>query len=217
MAMGRRPYRRRSRSGGLKHVSEVLERLLQSREMQTRTKRQLCALVWPEIAGEIVAKVSHVSRVTRGTAYVCCESPTWAQELQQMEHCLLDRLAKRLGGRYVKKLRFSTTGADRRPPVRAAPTKPPKPAPEDLEREELPEQVMETLECVVQDVRDTEIRESLLGLLVAERKARQWRLRHGYHPCTVCGSLVYGSAPLCFPCEQRHRGHAPEGGSMDRV
>lgn len=202
------------RTGSLGHVSGIVEELLSRREMQSRTKQQLCALVWGEVVGRTLADVSRVSRVKRGTAYVCCDSAGWAHTLQQQEEKILEKLRKRLGGRYVKRLRFSTTGESKARVMRVARAEEPRPAPGELGQEELSRAELESVESVVRRVKDPEVRERLRRVLMTERKSRQWRLKHGYGACAGCGTPVAVEGRMCFACEHEHNADGDRGGSM---
>lgn len=61
--------------------------------------------VWPEVAGEAIAREAAPVAERGGTLTIACSSSVWAQELSLMAPVLIDKLNSRLRGGRVTRLR----------------------------------------------------------------------------------------------------------------
>jgi len=73
-------------------------------------KQKITRALWQEVAGIGFANKTAPMRVSEGTLFVRVASSVWAQELQQFEAVILDRLAKK--GIEIKSLRFVVSEVD---------------------------------------------------------------------------------------------------------
>ncbi len=85
------------------------------------------ARVWPEVAGEAIARRTEVKALKFHTAIIKVSSTMWIQELTAIKHAILTRLRERLGDDSVRDLRFVPGRLSRR-------RSKPRPRPRELRR-----------------------------------------------------------------------------------
>jgi len=196
------------------HIARALDELLEQSHLKTRAREQLCALVWKDAVGEAVASVSWVRRVKDGVGYVQCESPAWAQSLSLEQRGILQKLANLLGGPYITKLRFSTTGPQQEARQELVVKPAPQPAADELAAVQLTDAEVERIRQVAAEAPAGELRERLEAALIAREKDRRWKLAHGYQECRVCGNPFHGLGAACYACQWEGRSSAGrEGGT----
>ncbi|MDX6699003.1 MAG: hypothetical protein QOE65_2400 [Solirubrobacteraceae bacterium] len=71
--------------------------------------------VWPQVAGEVVAREAQPVSERAGTVTIACRSAVWAQELDLMSPELVERLNGALERPLVTSLRCTATPGRARP------------------------------------------------------------------------------------------------------
>jgi predicted nucleic acid-binding Zn ribbon protein len=71
--------------------------------------------VWPDAAGEVVAREAQPVSERAGVVTIACRSAVWAQELDLMSADLVARLNEALERPLVRSLRCTATGSGIRP------------------------------------------------------------------------------------------------------
>jgi predicted nucleic acid-binding Zn ribbon protein len=70
--------------------------------------------VWPQAAGEAVARQTRPIRMRNDVLHIAVSSPAWLQELSLLKPTLLANLKKILGGQCPRDLRFNLSETDLR-------------------------------------------------------------------------------------------------------
>ena len=77
-----------------------------SRRLRSRlTQRQAVAL-WPQIAGEAVARQAQALDIDRGTLHIHCDIPVLRQEILINSGILIARINEQCGAEVIKHIRF---------------------------------------------------------------------------------------------------------------
>lgn len=71
--------------------------------------------VWPEVAGEAIAREARPEHERDGTVTVACSAAAWAQELELMAPLLIERLNAAVRRGEVRRLRLVTRTTPRGP------------------------------------------------------------------------------------------------------
>jgi predicted nucleic acid-binding Zn ribbon protein len=96
-------------------VASVLQHLLRDLGLEDQVLGWRAVQEWAEAVGPQVARRTRAARFADGTLWVEVESSAWMQELSFLQRQALQQLERRLGGRYVRRLRFvMAPGGNRR-------------------------------------------------------------------------------------------------------
>ncbi|MDQ2733354.1 MAG: DUF721 domain-containing protein, partial [Armatimonadota bacterium] len=106
-------HRRSSRE--MDAVGGVLESVLTGLEMGARTREYLALIMWPDIVGEQVARITAVQSVRNGVLHVDVETAAWAQELQFYKPDMMAKINRYIGSDAVKDVHFRVRSTLRRP------------------------------------------------------------------------------------------------------
>jgi hypothetical protein len=77
--------------------------------------------VWPQVAGEAIARRTEIASLKFHVAVIKISSPMWIQELSLMKPQILERLRAALGNDSVRDIRFVKGALSRREPPRLRP------------------------------------------------------------------------------------------------
>lgn len=87
-------------------LASVLDGIMDSRRLRSRlTQRQAVAL-WPQIAGEAVARQAQALDIDRGTLHIHCDIPVLRQEILINSGTLIARINEQCGTEVIKHIRF---------------------------------------------------------------------------------------------------------------
>jgi predicted nucleic acid-binding Zn ribbon protein len=87
-------------------VGAILDRLLKGLEIDRRIDEGKALGLWPEAAGDKLAKKTRAVSVVRGRMTVECRSGAWANECRMLKPKLLEKLNKGLGREVIKDIVF---------------------------------------------------------------------------------------------------------------
>ncbi|WP_287371631.1 DUF721 domain-containing protein [Oceanithermus sp.] len=117
---------------GENRAGELLGQLLKRYKLEAGLRRGRVLALWPEIAGEMLARLTEPIRLERGELLVRAESAALAHQLTYQREEFVRRYAARLGEGTVMNVRF-VTGRPQAPAVVAEPPPAPEPVALPLE------------------------------------------------------------------------------------
>ena len=165
--------------------------------IEAKIREHTAPLVWAEVVGPQVAGATEVIGVRDGVLRVSTKSAVWSNELTFYKTDILLRLNTRLGARpgspAITDILFQNYGLQRQKAAQeAAENAPPPLAPssEELDDVALSDNELTIVEEGISAITDDALRARLRKLRIADMKLRNWRLDHGWTPCTRCGDLA---------------------------
>lgn len=90
----------------MKPLKGLLEHLAQQSGMAEQLAVRGCISLWPEVAGEEVAKATVAERVKDGVLYVRTRSSVWACELAFYRDRFIAEINQRMGTPMIRDIRF---------------------------------------------------------------------------------------------------------------
>lgn len=190
-----------NRSNPTRRASQALQAYLKSTGLLEQSREGLCALLWPEVAGEWYARHTYVTSVRGPVVYVRCDSAPRAEQMQMDSPDIIKRLNEALGEEAIKEIRPSSAGIGRdiRDVDTYEPDEPPAPSEEELAEIRVPpDRIQEILE-LAGDL-EGEMANHLESLLLAQAKLDIWRSQHGYSQCPACGAWHLDRQDYCLSC-----------------
>ena len=180
-------------------VATVVKDVLSHLELWAKTREQQAAIVWDEVVGGPIAAKTEVIEASRGVLHVRAHTPVWAQELTMQEAEIRRRLSEKLGGDFIREIRFSTRGPFH--PRQEQPQEPAVPRPTRGELAAVTLDAAEKAEITeaARDAATPELAASVQRAMNAQMRLSKWRAQHGWRPCCKCGELTYG-AQECAAC-----------------
>ena len=85
-------------------LSSVLKNLLMRYGLSDGIHQQEALLLWPDAAGEKIAKVSRPLRIEHGRIFVEVDNTVWRQEILLHKKLIIERLNKRFENEIIKEL-----------------------------------------------------------------------------------------------------------------
>lgn len=104
-------------------LKETMDQLGGDR-LKAGLSRGKAVLMWPEVAGEKIAKHTEATALRGNTLFVTTDSAAWAQELSIMRNQLIRKMNEAAGEYLVADVRFQPKGQPRRRPKGARPQAP---------------------------------------------------------------------------------------------
>jgi len=191
------------REGRTSPLSRALDKLLAHSEGRVKVRERLAALVWRECVGDFYADRTSVTKVHRGIMYVWCRSPALAHQLSLDAEEILRRVNREVGGRPIREIRPSTTrrGTHDDVPEVGVPGPAPGPSKGEFASIQLTPADVAEIDSEAALIPNEDLRARFRTAAISERRARKWKLEHGYHRCRACGWLVPPGLERCTQCE----------------
>ncbi|MFW6156117.1 MAG: DUF721 domain-containing protein [Armatimonadota bacterium] len=190
------------RTNPTRRAADALATFLKSAGLLEQSREGLCALLWPEVAGEWYARHTYVTSVRGDTVYIRCESDSpRAQQLHLDSEAIIERLNEAIGEEVIREIRPSSGGIGRNiEDVKIdEPKGPPVPTEDELAEIRVPpERIQEILE-LASDL-EGELADRLESLLLAQAKVDIWRSEHGYVQCPGCDAWHLDSEDYYLSC-----------------
>ena len=147
------------RSQTMAPVGAVLDKAIQDLGLGEAVAKGAAMVLWPEVVGEAVARVTHPQTVRGRTLVVTVVDSAWLQQLRYLEETMLEGLNAALGRQVIEGIYLQ---------VGQIPVAPPADEPPEASAELAPEAAA-YLEDVVSDVDDPGLRATLRRVLAASR------------------------------------------------
>ena len=171
------------RTGTTHSMRGLLGETLAKRGLKLGVNRARSVLMWPQVVGPELARLTRARNQHGGTLFVEARDSAQAHHLTMQRHHVLARLRIAMGDESVTELRFVVGTL---PPEAAVVVQDALPPPDKARAQEL-----------VQDVPEV-IRGSAVRAAEAITRARKWREQQGYSPCPVCGEAT--AEQPCYAC-----------------
>ena len=171
---------------GENRAGELLGQLLKRYKLEAGLRRGRVLALWPEIAGEMLARLTEPIRLERGELLVRAESAALAHQLTYQREEFVRRYASRLGEGVVTNVRFVTGRPREDAPGRQDPPSRPEPVALPLE---LARKLERWKQAVPEELRDA-VERAGRAVLAAQASAEG-------KACPICGRVGDG-APCRF-------------------
>lgn len=145
----------------------ILEKTIQSLEIDVPLKTYSILGAWNEIVGESVATHSRPRTIRNRILFIDVAHPTWMQQLQFLKPTLLEKINTFLGQPLIQDIRFKLGKI-----LSNVPT-PPKAL--SLEDQKLDKATLNRIETVLRKMDDEELRNSLREVLIKGAKLDHYR------------------------------------------
>jgi len=165
-----------------------IRRLFERQGLGEEFREQEPLLLWPQVVGEQMSKLTQPLRVRQGILYVEAASHVIAQQLSLLKDTYLRKLNELLGEERLVDLRFRV--GEMRPPTR-----------EPAEGEQLSLLDREELARWLEGIDDPHLRETLERFVLAALKRDRARAARGWSRCRRCGVHHEGEGEICYYCE----------------
>lgn len=171
------------RTGTTHNMRGLLGETLAKRGLKLGVGRARSVLMWPQVVGPELARLTRARNQHGGTLFVEARDSAQAHHLTMQRHHVLARLRIAMGDESVTELRFVVG------------TLPPEAA--VVVQDALPPPDRERARELVHDVPGT-ILDAAVRAAEAITRARKWREQQGYSPCPVCGEAA--AEQPCYAC-----------------
>jgi predicted nucleic acid-binding Zn ribbon protein len=145
----------------------ILEKTIQSLEIDVPLKTYSVLGAWSEIVGESVATHSRPRTIRNRILFIDVAHPTWMQQLQFLKPILLEKINTFLRQSLIQDIRFKLGKVPSKVPA------PPKTL--SMEDQELDKATLKRIEGVLQKMDDEELRNSLREVLIKGAKLDHYR------------------------------------------
>ena len=156
-------------------------------------------MLWPEIAGEELARRAEARSVRAGVLVVAVSSSVWSQEIAFQKRLILRRYKDKLGADVVKDVR-TISGAMTAATSAARPSAAPPRG--EVAAIVLSDDERERIERVVGSM-SPDLADPLRRTLIREAQHRVWNLTHGARECPGCGAAHRSATDRCPACRVR--------------
>lgn len=89
-------------------VSEILPAILKKIGLARKLEEREILALWDEVVGEEIAARTQAVKCVHGVLYIYVTHGAWMQELHFMEPEILRKLAEKMPGANIQKIRFSS-------------------------------------------------------------------------------------------------------------
>ena len=153
----------------MQSIGSVLEDALRELKYDTKIKEHLALEVWDKVVGENIARQTQPEYVKNNKLFVKVSTTAWMNGLMSMKQMIIGRLNRKLGKRVIEDLHFDLgeialpevskdTACDRKTM--------------DME---VDEDYLKSIKKYLFSIKDNQIRESFLRVMVQDAKLRKFR------------------------------------------
>jgi predicted nucleic acid-binding Zn ribbon protein len=93
-------------------LGDLLPSVLKRFGLEQRFKEQQVLTLWSAVVGDELSARTKATKIDRGVLFVHVDHGAWLQELHFIEKDLIVKLRELVPGVTIKKIRFSSRGAD---------------------------------------------------------------------------------------------------------
>jgi predicted nucleic acid-binding Zn ribbon protein len=87
-------------------ISGLLKELLSNWGIERKVEYGMIMDKWPEIAGELVSKKTHIEKINNGKVFLKVENSTWRQEMVYHKKEFIDKMNQFIGKEVIKDILF---------------------------------------------------------------------------------------------------------------
>jgi hypothetical protein len=176
----------------LKEIRELFERLGASEQFY----EQEPLLLWPQVAGPQMSKLTQPLRVRQGVLYIEAANHTVAQQLSLLKEVYLKKLKALLSEPRIHDLRFRVGSSF--PGARSSQHDP-------HEGEQLNLLEREQISHWLDELDDPKLKEIFESWIKVSIHRDRERARRGEKRCEICGIHHDGDGEICYYCELEGR------------
>jgi len=152
---------------------------------------------WENFVGDDAAEILPVS-FENGILTLYSANPLLNDKYKYLIPDLIEKINENFGADFVKKISFGKTFQAQN--VNGERFKPNE-KPEKVEQEVfLTEEELDECKKKAESVKNPDIYDMILGMLIAQKKADKWKIQNGWHKCAVCDNLCEPDEFFCFLC-----------------
>ena len=185
-------------------LSPIKESLLSSFKTKAMKKQyieQSVKYYWKDIVGDDVARHVSCGKFSRGTLTVHADSSVWSHQVLMMKRTLIKKINEFAGDKIVKDIRIQTGYQAKFREIN-------KDLPNldyYLNQITLEEETIQDIKKKTASVTDDKLRYKLTSILEKQKKLDKLKVAHGYHPCSICGTLCEKKEMYCIGCRRQKR------------
>ena len=185
-------------------LSPIKESLLSSfktKAMQKRYIEQSVKYHWQDIVGEDVARHVSCGNFSRGTLTVHADSSVWSHQVLMKKREMMKKINEFAGDKIVKDIRIQTGYQAKFREIN-------KDLPNldyYLNQIMLEEDTIQDIDHMTASVTDDKLKIKLKSILEKQKKLDKLKVAHGYHPCSICGTLCEKKETYCHFCRRQKR------------
>lgn len=183
-------------------LQRLVEQSLKKHNLEQKLREKSAVSVWNEVVGPRIAKSTEPERIRDGILFVSCKTATWANELMFLKNDIIKKLNNRLGGRYVKDIRFAAKSHRERTLKRDEVEEGDLIPEKEFEDIRLPPEELEKIEEAASGACDEELAARIRKALTTSRKLGEWKKSHGWKKCSSCGTLFQDGDDVCPLCNK---------------
>ena len=185
-------------------LSPIKDSLLSSFKTKAMKKQyieQSAKYHWTDIVGDDVARHVSCGKFSRGTLTVHTDSSVWSHQVLMQKRTLMKKINEFAGDKIVKDIRIQTGyQAKFRELNKDLPN-----LDHYLNQITLEEEILQEIESKTSSVTDDKMRYKLRSILEKQKKLDRLKVAHGYHPCSICGTLCEKKETYCITCRRQKR------------
>ena len=177
-------------------LSPIKDSLLSSFKTKAMKKQyieQSAKYHWKDIVGDDVARHVSCGKFSRGTLTVHTDSSVWSHQVLMQKRTLMKKINEFAGDKIVKDIRIQTGYQAKFRELN-----------KDLQIT-LEEEILQEIESKTSSVTDDKMRYKLRSILEKQKKLDRLKVAHGYHPCSICGTLCEKKETYCITCRRQKR------------
>jgi hypothetical protein len=160
--------------------------LMKRQGLSDEFKEQLPLLLWPQIAGTQMTKLTEAVRVRQGILYLEATNHVVAQQLTLLKDAYIKKLNEALEDDVISDLRFRVAGKKQS-------TISPQ-----LDDRSLLE--IEKLDSILDEIEDDKLRASIESMMRFHLRINEQRKVEGGTICSTCGVYHDGEGQICYHC-----------------
>lgn len=185
----------------LSPIKESLTAALQKPSMRKKYIEQSIIYHWRDIVGEDVARHVSCGKFSRGTLSVHTDSSVWSHQVLMQKRAMITKINEFAGDKIVKDIRIQTGYQPNFREINKDLTN----LDYYLKQVSLEPLVEKDIQEKTSAISDADLRYRLTSILEKQKKLEQLKRSHGYHPCSICGTLCEKNETYCIGCRRQKK------------
>ena len=185
-------------------LSPIKDSLLSSFKTKALQKKYIEHSVkyyWKDIVGDDVARHVSCGKFSRGTLTVHADSLVWSHQVLMKKRELMKKINEYADDKIVKDIRIQTGyQANFREINKDLPN-----LDYYLDQITLDDDTVQDIKNKTESVTDDKLKHKLTSILKKQKKLDKLKVAHGYHPCSICGTLCEKQETYCISCRRQKR------------
>ena len=175
-------------------LKNLMDKTLKKLGLKNRLSEYKIMESWDNIVGHNIAKHTSVHSMHGGVLFVIVDNPVWMHNLSMNVLNIKKSLNSSVGTKVVKEIRFKAGNlTEKQKEYQDA-------YQEQLEYESLPQNVVQAIDGMVEDISDPDLRSITAALIKRGKVYEQKKEKMGGKPCPECKTINAPGQDLCFYC-----------------